>query len=328
MINKTLKIILWLAVIILIIFIPRLFGIYYTNMAVAFAIFSVYALSLNMLLGYTGLLSFGHAMFFGMGAYGTALSLTHVDGLGILPAIGIGMLTAIILAMVLSPLVVRVSGTAFAMLHLAFGQLMFVLALKLYKITGGEDGIGNFPMPGIFTESLKSSPEHFYYLAMIILGACTWLMWFITKTPFGQIQVGIRDNAKRIDYLGYKVPQSKAVVYVLSAMFAGIAGSLYGLSHNLVSADGVLGLGMSFAPIISTMIGGVGSFFGPILGVAIFQGIDELILRYTESTELVMGVILILVVMFMPMGFMGLVNILKLKWKHRSAGKAHLEKTS
>lgn len=326
--NKTLKIILWLAVMILIIFIPRLFGIYYTNMVVAFAIFSVYALSLNMLLGYTGLLSFGHAMFFGMGAYGTALSLTHINGLGILPAIGIGMLTAIILAMVLSPLVVRVSGTAFAMLHLAFGQLMFVLALKLYKITGGEDGIGNFPMPGIFTASLKSSPEHFYYLAMIILGACTWLMWFITKTPFGQIQVGIRDNAKRIDYLGYKVPQSKAVVYVLSAMFAGIAGSLYGLSHNLVSADGVLGLGMSFAPIISTMIGGVGSFFGPILGVAIFQGIDELILRYTESTELVMGVILILVVMFMPMGFMGLVNILKLKWKHRSAGKDQMEKAS
>ena len=318
MMNKTIKIILWLVVLILMIFIPRLFGIYYTNMVVTFAIFSVYAVSLNMLLGYTGLLSFGHAMFFGMGGYGTALALTHIDGIGVLPAIGIGAMAAMVLALILSPLVVRVSGTAFAMLHLAFGQLMYVLALKLYKITGGEDGIGNFPIPGVFTESLKSSPEHFYYLVMIILAICTWLMWFLTKTPFGQIQVGIRDNAKRIDYLGYKVPQTKAVVYVLSALFAGIAGSLYGLSHNLVSADGALGLGMSFAPIISIMIGGVGSFFGPILGVAIFQGIDELILRYTESTELVMGVILILVVMFMPTGFMGLINMLKLKWKNRS----------
>ncbi len=326
--NKTIKIILWLVVLILMIFIPRLFGIYYTNMVVSFAIFSVYAVSLNMLLGYTGLLSFGHAMFFGMGGYGTALALTHIDGIGVFPAIGIGAMAAIALALVLSPLVVRVSGTAFAMLHLAFGQLMFVLALKLYKVTGGEDGIGNFPVPGLFTESLKNSPEQFYYLAMIILGVCTWLMWFITKTPFGQIQIGIRDNAKRIDYLGYKVPQTKAVVYTLSAMFAGVAGSLYSLFHNLVSADGSLGLGMSFTPIIATMIGGVGSFFGPILGVAIFQGIDELILRYTESTELVMGVILILVVMFLPRGFMGLFNSLKLRWKARSAGKTEMEKMS
>jgi branched-chain amino acid transport system permease protein len=328
MMNKTTKVTAWLAGLILLIFIPKLIGVYYMNMMVTFAILAVYAVSLNMLLGYTGLLSFGHAMFFGMGGYGTALALTHIDGIGVLPAIGIGAMASMVLALVLSPLVVRVSGTAFAMLHLAFGQLMFVLALKLYKITGGEDGIGNFPMPGIFTESLKTSPEHFYYLVMIIMGACTWLMWFITKTPFGQIQVGIRDNAKRIDYLGYKVPQTKAVVYALSATFAGVAGSLYGLSHNLVSADGSLGLGMSFAPIIATMIGGVGSFFGPILGVAIVQGIDELILRYTESTELVMGVILILVVMFLPTGFMGLIKKLSLKWNVRSAKKAEMEKVS
>ena len=326
--SKTIKVIGWLIGLALLLFIPRLFGIYYTNMVITFAVFSVYALSLNMLLGYTGLLSFGHAMFFGMGGYGTALALKHIEGLSVLSAIGIGSAAAIGLALVLSPLVVRVSGTAFAMLHLAFGQLMFVLALKLYKITGGEDGIGNFPMPGIFTESLKSSPEHFYYLTMIILGLCAWLMWFLTKTPFGQIQVGIRDNAKRIDYLGYKVPQTKAVVYVLSALFAGIAGSLYGLSHNLVSAEGVLGIGMSFTPIIATMIGGVGSFFGPILGVAIFQGIDEIILRYTESTELVMGIILVAVVMFMPMGFMGLLSMVKARLQARFAARGKMEKAS
>jgi branched-chain amino acid transport system permease protein len=328
MMNKKINIILWLALIVILAIFPKVFGIYYTNMMITFAIFSVYALSLNMLLGYTGLLSFGHAMFFGIGGYGTALALKHIEGISVFPAIGIGALAAIGLALLLSPLVVRVSGTAFAMLHLAFGQLLYVLALKWYKVTGGEDGIGNFPVPGLFTESLKSSPEHLYYLVMIILGVCMWLMWFLTKTPFGQIQVGIRDNAKRIDYLGYKVPQTKAVVYTLSALFAGVAGSLYGLFHNLVSADGSLGIGMSFAPIVSTMIGGVGSFFGPVLGVAIFQGIDELILRYTESTELVMGVILILVVIFLPTGFMGLINKLKLRWKSRSTGKAGMEKAS
>lgn len=326
MMKKTINIILWLVLIVMMAFFPQMFGVYYTNMMVTFAIFSVFAMSLNMLLGYTGLLSFGHAMFFGMGGYGTALALKHIPGLGVFPAIGCGILAAVVLAVILCPLVVRVSGTAFAMLHLAFGQLLYVLALKLYGITGGEDGIGNFPVPGIFTESLKASPAHFYYLAMIILGICVFLMWFLTKTPFGQIQVGIRDNAKRIDYLGYKVPQSKAVVYTLSALFAGVSGSLYGLFHNLVSADGSLGIGMSFAPIVSAMIGGMGSFFGPMLGTAIFQLVDELILRYTESTELVMGVILILVVMFMPMGFVGLINLLKFKIKTRFSGTAKMEK--
>jgi len=306
---------------------PKVFGIYYTNMVVTFVIFSVYAISLNMLMGYTGLLSFGHAMFFGFGGYGTALALKHIEGIGIFPAIGIGALAAVALALILCPLMVRVSGTAFAMLHLAFGQLLYVLALKLYPITGGEDGIANFPLPGIFTESLKSSPESMYYLTMIILGTCVWLMWFVTKTPFGQIQVGIRDNAKRIEYLGYKVPQSKAVIYTLSALFAGVAGSFYGLFHNMVSVDGSLGIAMSFSPIICIMIGGVGSFFGPIVGTAVFQLVDELILRYTESTELVMGIILVAVVMFMPMGFTGLFKVAWLKMKARLARQGK-EKTT
>ena len=326
MMKNKLNVVWWVIGLVFLAFFPKLFGIYYTNVVVTMAIFAVYSLSVNMLLGYTGLLSFGQAMFFGFGGYGTALALTHIPGIGVLPAIGLGVLAAVVLALILSPLVVRVSGTAFAMLHLAFGQLMYVLALKLYNITGGEDGIANFPVPGLFTESLKSSPEHFYYLAMVILGISTWLMWYMTKTPFGQIQVGIRDNAKRIDYLGYRVPQSKAVIYVLSALFAGVAGSVYGLFHNLVSADGSLGIGMSFTPIISVMIGGVGSFFGPILGVAIFQLVDELILRYTESTELVMGVILIVVVMFMPTGFMGLFRTLRQKISTRRTPEAKKEK--
>ena len=175
-----------------------------------------------------------------------------------------------ILALVFSPLMVRVTGTAFAMLHLAFGQLMYVLALKLRTITGGEDGIGRFPIPplnvpGIGSISMKN-PENFFYFGIIILGLSIWLMWFFTKTPLGQVQIGLRDNAKRIDYLGYKVPQTKAVLYVVSGAFAGVAGSIYGLFQNLVSCDGVLGILVSFAPITNTVVGGIGSFFGPIWG--------------------------------------------------------------
>jgi branched-chain amino acid transport system permease protein len=333
MMKKIINPTLWLALLAIFIFFPKLFGVYYTNVFLTFAIFAVYAVAVNVLLGYTGLLSFGHAMFFGAGGYGTALALKHIDGIALLPAVGIGFLAAVLLALALSPLVVRVSGTAFAMLHLAFGQLLYVLALKLRNITGGEDGIGNFPIPaltipGLISIPMKGDPVNFYYLAMVILGLSLWLMWFFTKTPFGQIQVGIRDNAKRIDYLGYKVPQTKAIIYVVSGAFAGLAGSIYGLFHNLVSADGSLGIMVSFAPITSIMIGGVGSFLGPIWGTAIFQIIEELVIRFTDRVELVTGVILILVIMFAPRGFAGFISDMKLKWQAYAASKAKREKTS
>jgi branched-chain amino acid transport system permease protein len=315
--NKILK---WIFAIILLTILaiyPRLFGLYYTNLFVTFAIFALFSVSFNLLLGYTGLLSFGHAMFFGAGGYGTALALKHIQGLPLLPAVFMGLLSAVVLALILCPLVVRVSGTAFAMLHLAFGELMHVLALKLRSITGGEDGIGGFPipplnLPGIISLDMKA-PENFYYFAIACLGLSIWLLWFFTKTPFGQIQIGVRDNPMRIDYLGFKVPQTKAVVYVISAAFAGIAGSMYALFQNLVSSS-TLNVLTSFAPITMTMVGGVGNFFGPICGAAIFQITEELASRYTEQIELIMGLILILVIMFAPMGFMGMINMFKQKW--------------
>jgi branched-chain amino acid transport system permease protein len=174
---------------------------------------------------------------------------------------------------------------------------------------------------------MKDSPENFYYFAIVILGASLWLMWFFTKTPFGQIQLGIRENAKRVDYLGFKVAQTKAVIYVVSAAFAGVAGSIYGLFHNLVSADGALGALVSFAPIINIMIGGIGGFLGPVLGTAIFQVIEELVSRYTDKVELVMGLTLVLVIMYAPMGVLGVMRTLKQKWLPDSAARNAMQKT-
>jgi len=317
---------LWVAFLAFLLFYPRLFGFYYTNLFVTFAVFAAYSVSFNMLLGYTGLLSFGHAMFFGAGGYGTALALKYIPGLPLIPAVLIGFFSAMILALVLSPLMVRTTGTAFAMLHLAFGQLMYVLALKLRTITGGEDGISRFPIPPLHIPWIGSisieNPENFYYFGIVILGLCVWLMWFFTKTPLGQVQIGVRDNAKRIDYLGYKVPQTKAVVYVVSGAFAGVAGSIFGLFQNLVSADGSLGILVSFAPITNTVVGGMGSFFGPIWGTAIFQVIQEIGVRYTERIELVEGIILVLVMMFAPTGLVGLIHSMRRRWAARSVASA------
>lgn len=330
--NGILRTLAWVVLLGVLAAIPMAVGPYYTNLFVNFAIIAVFSVSLNLLLGYTGLFSFGHAMFFGAGGYGTALALKHLSGLALLPAFGAGVLAAVVLALILCPIVVRLSGTAFAMLHLAFAQVMYVLALKLRGITGGEDGIGNFPIPpltipGLVSIPMKDSPGNFYYFAIAILGLSLWLMWFFTKTPFGQIQLGIRENAKRVDYLGFKVAQTKAVIYVVSGAFAGVAGSIYGLFHNLVSADGSLGALVSFAPIINIMIGGIGSFLGPVLGTAIFQIIEELVSRYTDRVELVMGLTLVLVIMYAPMGVLGVIRMLKQKWFSDPATPTPIQKT-
>ena len=321
--SKTKKWIFWIVMLIALVIYPRVFGIYYTNVFISFAIFALFAVSYNLLLGYTGLLSFGHAMFFGVGAYGTALALEHVEGMPLIVSVLLGALAAIVLALILCPIVVRVSGTAFAMLHLAFGQLMYVLALKLRGITGGEDGIGGFPIPelnifGIVSIDMVDS-INFYYFAVTVLGLSVLFLWFFTKTPFGSIMTAIRDNAKRVDYLGFKVPQSKAVIYTVSGCFAGVAGSIYALFQNLISADDGFHVMVSFAPIIMTMVGGITSFFGPLMGAGIFGIIEELTSRYTERVELVMGLILILVILFVPTGFMGFVNFVKQKFAKTAA---------
>ena len=297
---------------------PQVLGIYYINLFVNFAVFAVFTVSFNLLLGYTGLFSFGHAMFFGVGGYGAALALKHISGLPLLGALGFGLLAAIVLALLLCPLVVRVSGTAFAMLHLAFGQLLYILALKLRNLTGGEDGIGGFPMPPLRIPGILSipldNPTNFFYFSLIILGLSLWLMWFFTQTPFGQIQIGIRDNPRRIDYLGFKVAQSKAVIYVVAGAFAGVAGAIYALSQNLISADSGLSILISFAPISNAVVGGIGSFLGPLMGTAVLQVLQELSTRYTERVELVEGLILIGVILFAPKGLTGIVDHLKQRW--------------
>jgi branched-chain amino acid transport system permease protein len=321
--SKTKQLIFWIVLLAALAFYPKVFGIYYTNVFISFAIFALFAVSYNLLLGYTGLLSFGHAMFFGVGGYGTALALEHVEGMPLIVSVQLGALAAIALALILCPIVVRVSGTAFAMLHLAFGQLMYVLALKLRGITGGEDGIGGFPIPDLNLFGIVSidmtHPLNFYYFAVAVLGLSLLFLWFFTKTPFGSIMIAIRDNADRVDYMGFKVPQSKAIIYTVSGCFAGVAGSIYALFQNLISADDGFHVMVSFAPIIVTMVGGIGSFFGPIMGAGIFGIIEELTSRYTERVELVMGLILILVILFAPLGFMGFVNFLKQRFSKAAA---------
>ena len=315
--NREIKWVLWGAVLSLLTFYPKLVGPYFTNVFVHFAIFALYAVSFNLLLGYTGLFSFGHAMYFGTGGFATALALVHIKGCPLLMALFMGFLASVILALVLCPIVSRVSGTAFAMLHLAFSMLIYTLALKLRKITNGEDGVSGFPIPalhipGVVSFDMRDS-TNFYYFAVVVIGLSIWTLWFLTKTPFGQILVSIRDNAKRVAYMGFKVPQTKAVIYAISAGFAGIAGAVLALFQDVITPDHALGPGTSFQVILITMVGGVGSFLGPIWGSAIFTVLQEFTSRYIKEVELLMGAILILVMLYFPKGFAGVWALIERK---------------
>lgn len=322
-------IISFLGVAILVIY-PNIFGIYYTNFFVKFAIFALYAVSFNLLFGYMGVLSFGHAIFFGTGAYATALSLAHINSLPLIPAQIIGGLAGGLLALILSPLLIRVSGTAFAMLTLAFGQLLFVFALKFRNITGGEDGIGGYPIPPLSIPGVVSidmfDQRNFYYFAVTVIALSLWMMWFYTKTPFGTLLVGIRDNADRMEYMGFRLPQTRAVNLIVSGTFAGIAGGVYAIFQNLVSTVGILDIHTSFYPIMMAYIGGTGNFFGPILGAAILHILEDATFRFTERVDMVNGMVFILVVLFAPMGIVGVFSAIKEKCFNRFAKKPVQEK--
>ncbi|MBS3732652.1 MAG: branched-chain amino acid ABC transporter permease, partial [Desulfobacterales bacterium] len=296
---------------------PLVFGTVYTNIFIHFAIFAVFAASLNMLVSYTGLLSFGHALFFGGGAYATALALENIPGMGLFPAIFTGGLAGAAFALIVSPLLNRVRDTAFALLTLALGQLAYMACIKLRDITHGEDGVGGFPIPdlsipGVVSVSMVPA-QNFYYLAIVILGICLLLMWFLTKTPFGSIMIGIRDNPQRVDFLGFNIPLTKCLIFTLSGFFAGIAGSVYALFNNLVTPDGVFHIMTSFTPIMMVYVGGIGTFAGPIAGSGLMTIIEEIATRYTTQLVLFNGILLVLVVMFFRTGFVGLYLLLKQK---------------
>ncbi len=301
---------------------PFIFGTLHTNLMVRLAIEALFAVSLNLLLSFTGLLSFGHALYFGVGAYATALLLTHLEGIPLLAAVLLSGMVAALTALVLSPLLVRVRATAFAMLTLAFGQLMFVLCSKFREVTGGEDGIMGWTtpplgIPGLFSLDI-TSPVNIYFFAVGLACLGILAMWFFTKTPMGSVMISIRDNQKRVDYLGYRVVLTKAVIFCLSGFFAGLAGAIYAVFNNLVSVGGVLHVMVSFQPLMAILVGGIGSFFGPILGSGLLLLLEEVTQAYPEMAQLISGVIFILVVMFLPGGVIWSWARARAWWQKRS----------
>lgn len=275
------------------------------------AILGLFAISYNLLLGHAGLLSFGHSAYFGLGAYATALSLSHIANIPVSLAVLIGVATAAAGGGLIGSICVRRSGTYFAMLTLAFGMLLYVIAWKWRALTLGDDGFGGF-MPATLDIPLVGATDNnvvpIYYLVLLVTSITVALTWaLMRRTPFGNALSMVRQNEERASFLGYNVFAIKLTGFILAAMLAGLAGAMFAVFHDFVSTH-VIGLELSTDVVMMTFIGGTKSFLGPILGSAFFVYFGDFLSAITDRWQLVMGVIFVAMVMYAPRGFAGMVE--------------------
>jgi branched-chain amino acid transport system permease protein len=304
---------------------PPVLGTLKADILVGFGISCLFAVSLNLLLE-TGLFSLGHALFFGIGAYTTALGLFYIEGLPLIPAIVLGGSAAGLVGLLLSPLLLRAGGIYFTLLTVALNQILYATCLKFSEVTGGETGFSNYLIPSFDLFGLASFPMdnkiNFYYVALVIITLSIWLMWFITKTPFGSIMLAIRDNPERVPFLGYWMQGNKILIFIISGFFAGIAGALNALWLNLVDPSSLHLVNVSFKTFLAILVGGLGTFSGPFIGVGIFLLFGELVVTYGRTAEMAISGITIVYLLYAPKytpwGIIGIYRIIRQKLPGKS----------
>ncbi len=266
-------------------------------------IFSILAMSLDLLIGYTGLVSFNHASFMGLGAYTVAILSAHGWSTFWL-ALGVGILVPMLVAMLLGLVIFRSSGAYFLLLTLAFGQMIFALIWKWRSFSGGDDGLAGIPRPEI--GFLLSGWEHqyFYYLVLIFFSLSFWILRRVVKSSYGKSLMGIRESESRMQALGYNTWAIKFSIYTIAAGFAGLAGVLFAWYSGFVCPQD-LSWKMSGLLILMVIIGGAGTLTGPVLGTVLILLLDNLISSYTEHWPLLIGLIFIFCVLYARNGISG-----------------------
>jgi len=269
-------------------------------------ILTLFAMTWKMMLNEGGMFSFGHAVYFGLGAYASVLGWLHIPGLSFLSGILLGALTSALVAFLLGAFLVRMSGTYFALLTLAFNQLIWAIVWKWRDVTGGDDGLGKFPKPDLFGLTMKN-PVNFYYVALVIIGIGLYLCWYFTKTPMGNVALSIKSNEERAKFVGFNVQATKLIFLTLLGFLAGVSGALYAQFQEFIATSVIDGM-MSTNVLFMAYIGGTGYFWGPIIGSGIFVYLSEYLSSFTDRWELILGLIFIAVVLFAPQGIMGVVR--------------------
>jgi len=280
----------------------------YTELASRIVVMGLAAMALNFLLGFTGVLSFGHAAYFGLGAYGVAMSIKYL-GLGTLPAMALAIVGATIAAALIGALIVRRRGVYFAMVTIAFGQVFYFVAFRWNSVTGGDDGLTGWhrvPIPlSAATLDIFGDDKAFYYFALAVFGICAALMALLLNSPFGRTLIAIRENERRARFLGVPIEFHVWLSFVISCLFVSVAGALYALLNNFTDPR-ALRFDLSGNLVIMAVLGGMRSFWGPLIGAAIFVALQDYVSSHTENWMSVIGIMFVLVVRFFPRGILGL----------------------
>jgi branched-chain amino acid transport system permease protein len=296
-------------VIVLLLLLPLAVREYYVQLLNLFLIGALFALSFNLLFGYTGLLSFGQAAFFGVGAYSLAL-LMKKAGFSFAAAFLLSLPITAVAAGAIGYFCVRVTEWSFSILTLAFGQFLFVIASKWYTLTAGDDGIQS-----VFPPPVLGSSVRYYYFTLAVVTVAALALWWLVHTPFGYTLQSIRENARRSEAIGINIRWYRWLAFVVSGGFAGVAGCLF-TTFNWAIAPTELEWTKSADPVVMTLLGGPHVFGGPVVGAAIFTFLQFYLGRHTLYWALTTGVVILFVVRFMPGGVGGFF------WQHVSAHKA------
>jgi len=293
-----LKTILLAALILFLLILPAFAGKYIIYMVIQIVTLSIFALGFNLLLGYTGLLSFGQAGFFAMGAYASAKILLVVPSL--LLGVIAGVVAGGISALILGYLCVRHTRIYFSMLTLCFGMMIYSIAWKWRDFTGGDDGLVGIPrapfqIPGVFSINMESM-GNYYYFVLIISFIAIYVLYRIVNSPFGLTLKGIRDSENRVSFAGISIRNYRLLSFTLAGLYAGLAGSLVPPLENTVTPP-LAHWTHSAEPVMVTLLGGIHTFSGPIVGSILFYLIKDIIVRYTEYWLIWFGSIVVFLVL-------------------------------
>ena len=272
---------------------------YQLNVACNVLIWALFATSFNMLWGVTGMLSFGQALYYGVGGYAIGLTVTYLGSQWYFAAFAAGLLFTLVLSFLLCLLVIRVGGVYYTMLTLAFGQLAWQIMFKLYDFTGGDDGLQGITLPGLLANKV-----YYYYFVMILVLLAVWVLKRMAYSPFGLIVRGVRQDAIQVRFLGRRVRRNQLRVYIVASLFATVAGAL------MAGVDGSVHTDMFFwttsgEVILMSVLGGISHFFGPFCGAVVIILIEDIVGAHTEYWSLLIGSIIMVMVIGFPRGLVG-----------------------
>jgi len=278
----------------------------YQALAINILIFGLFAVGFNLLFGYTGLLSFGHAAFLGVGSYLTGIAMVHFQmpwGLAVL----LGVASAALVGVVMGYLAIRTRGIYFSMVTLALAQIVYYAFYKAERWTGGENGLRGIQVPQmeVFGFTLDFlNPNTKYYVILAFVALALWFVSRILNSPFGAVIEAVRENEKRAAACGYDVARTKLLVFVISAAICGLAGALRALHLSVVPIESLHYL-LSGQAVMMCLLGGMGTFFGPFIGAGVFLTLEDVVTTLTQHWMAIVGAIFMFFVLFFPAGLWG-----------------------